>query len=194
MPVWMSTLLIAIAIAVVVALWAHAMTRQFPAPTQLRAINNAIWKRYTRVDLPTGPIPADNQPERADSVIAYVERIVDRQINKARGILPFNSIIIAALSFEKARSAQSPVAGGINLGWLLLFVTLGLAISSALCLRMFFVRWTSTDYGYFHLEFESTMEMIVRRSKIVEWATVIALASLIVGVALIAAIEFLARP
>jgi hypothetical protein len=85
--------MVAIAIAVVVALWAHAMTRQFPAPAHLHVINNAIWKRYTRSDLPTGPIPVDSQPERADGVIAYVERIVDRQINKARGILPFNSII-----------------------------------------------------------------------------------------------------
>jgi hypothetical protein len=97
------------------------------------------------------------------------------------------------LSFEEARSAQSLVVRGINLGWPLLFVILGLALSSALCLRTFLVRRTSTDYGYFHMEFESTTEMIVRRSKIVEWATVIALASLIVGVALVAAIEFLAQ-
>jgi hypothetical protein len=30
----------------------------------------------------------------AESALSYMERVIDRQINKARGILPFNSIIM----------------------------------------------------------------------------------------------------
>ena len=58
---------------------------------------------------PWGPGPAcfakavkarfSSAPETA---VTYLDRIIDRQLNKARGLLSFNSILIAALNIERS--------------------------------------------------------------------------------------------
>jgi hypothetical protein len=73
--VWFGLTLIGIA----VALW------MIPGTTQLEAIKKGLWKRGVGKDFPDYAV-GDRQD--ADRVISYVEKIIDRQINKARGILP----------------------------------------------------------------------------------------------------------
>jgi hypothetical protein len=60
------------------------------------------WVRYAREK------KLDDE-EIADRLISYLDRLVDRHINKARGILPFNSILLAVFTFE-ANRFRSPVS------------------------------------------------------------------------------------
>jgi hypothetical protein len=189
------TLIVTAIIAVVVVAVTLWSIKQFPnRTTTLDDIKYGFWQRYTGSDYPTAdPTDAKAQARGADGIISYLERVIDRQINKARGILPFNAIILAVFSFEKTNiQGHDPVACFVNTLWLLLFAMLGLAISSALCLLLFLVRWsTASEYKYFHRELATTVDVILTRSKIIEWATVISFASLVVGAALVAAIEFI---
>ena len=175
-----------------VIMWASIMTARFPGTTQLSEIRNGFWERCTGEPFPTTAVDARAQNEKADRVIAYIERVVDRQINKVRGILPFNSIIIAVFSFENAKlqPPHDPVIFNVNVRWLMLFVILGLAISNALCLKLFFVRWaTAREYAFFHNEFANGLDVILRRSKVTEWAIIISFTALITGAVLVALIE-----
>ena len=58
---------------------------------------NDLWRRA---------VPDNGNPTyqtSADRAVAHADRLVDRQINKVRGILPFNSIIMTVLGLERYR-------------------------------------------------------------------------------------------
>src|SRR5215469_6390602 len=120
-----------IAFVVIVAL--YAMDR-FPNPEELMHIKGVVWRRY---------VPNDNNVavQDADRAIGYTERIVDRQINKARGILPFNSIVIAVFSFERTRLPSELHIWNLNINGLIIFVMALLAVSSIFCLLLMLVNW-----------------------------------------------------
>ncbi len=41
-----------------------------------------------------------NESKPLEGAVTYIDRVIDRQLNKARGLLSFNSILLAALNFE----------------------------------------------------------------------------------------------
>jgi hypothetical protein len=173
--------------AVSVAIGIYAVSKLRTA--QLVAISQALQDRYFRRD-------ANNAVDRThpgdlEPMITYLDRVVDRQINKARGILPFNSVIIAVFSIERSRLTAPQVAWHIDLIAMLWFVIALLAISSFLCLSLFLVRWGEpANYG-FDTEVAMTTQMIAKRSRKIEWATVLSEIALIVGAAIIIVLEFI---
>jgi hypothetical protein len=191
----MCTGVMILAISLGVILWSYVMIKRFPDTTEMGKIKNGIWQRYTKDDFPSTAPGVKNQKDGADAAISYAERVIDRQINKARGILPFNSIVIAAFGLERTKlQAGHEVLFNVNITSLLLFAMFGLAVSSVLCLALFFVRWAKSEtYGFFHYELESTLDVLLKRSKIIEVATIISLSSLIVGGAVIGLIELVPK-
>jgi hypothetical protein len=73
--------------------WLMCKLCGIPFGEDLREISDAMFDRYPN--------------DRKSDAVAYTDRVVDRQINKARGILPFNSILIAILALEN-RSGVDP--------------------------------------------------------------------------------------
>ncbi len=156
---------------------------------------------------------ANDQLVAADRLLAYSERVLDRQIGKARAILPFNAILLAVVTVEHSRvpDALHPLAGSFaflrSFGFLarvpaalesleirttpVLVVTLvGLALSSLMCLRVLTTKWGPImRYGSFWHEASLTLRTVRARSRALEWATVIAQACLIAAVVLVAAAE-----
>ena len=145
---------------------------------------DALWRRYTGEDY----VPLTVKEERAlidgrlridvqnaDRLIAHMDRIVDRQINKARGILPFNSVLLAILAYEKDHLTQAAS----------LFLVITLAISSLCCLFMFPVQWSSDAYTSFSKELDAAVKLARSRSIYIEcaiWTSVVALIAMIVTV------------
>jgi hypothetical protein len=164
----------------------------FEEPDELRKLKNVLWNRSND----SGGDAAFVQ--NGDRVVAYADRIIDREINKARGILPFNSIIMTVLSIERARlSAPAPndllttsiVNYWIPIGvYLILLVILG--ISSWYCLLLFPVRWApSEEYTTFRAEFDRTFDLIHRRARRILFAIVLSGASLFIGLCFVAMTE-----
>jgi hypothetical protein len=158
---------------------------------QVVSIRNVLKNRYFP-KTSEGTVDKSN-PRSLEPLIGYLERVIDRQINKARGILPFNSVIIAAFSIERSRLSGPQVFWHVDLIAMLWFVIALLAVSSFLCLRLFRVRWGTPEDYEFENEVDRTAEMIGERSKTIEWATILSEISLGVGAALIVVIEFFPR-
>ena len=76
---------------------------------------------------------------KESDALNYVDRVVDRQINKARGILPFNSVIITALSLNNRSQYGGAIKGMLD--YLSHTVIAALFISSLLLLELFWVQW-----------------------------------------------------
>lgn len=114
--------------------------------------------------------------QNKDRAIAYLERIVDRIINKARGILPFNSIMIALLGasgplFHLQGTLYKSVLG---------IAFLSLIVSSLLALRLFVVHWADiSSFRSFNVEFENTLELVRSRSVALQFSIVCSAAALI---------------
>jgi|GEM_PF-1954029 len=136
-----------------------------------------IWRRY---DLPleNGKPCATcrHQPkynlDRAERALAYVERAIDRQINKVRGILAVDSILLVA-------SRLAPRVDGN--GWGSFFLQESqkfLYIAIVLCLFMFLLRF-SRSYGDFYSEFKNTVELFRRRAVLVQLAVALSMLALI---------------
>jgi hypothetical protein len=182
--------IIAIAVTTLLVIGAALLaTRTFPGPTKLSNIKRTFWHRYLLKDFPK--YDPDKDRQHADRLITYIERVIDRQINKARGILPFNSIIIAVFSLATGRlPANELVIWHVDMVVMLLFAIAGLAVSSVLCLILFlFYWWNSEDPKSFDVEFEDTLDIVRRRSTIIQWATMISLAALVLGTILVLAVE-----
>jgi hypothetical protein len=178
---------LSIVLSIVIFIFISKVPLPFWHKGRVEGIAAALWGRYhlgTAFDV-----------GNADRLITYVERIVDRQINKARGILPFNSIIIGVLSFERYRlDTQHGTYAGFDLVILLLFTMLCLGISSYLCLWLFLVRWGKDEnYGAFDMELKSTLFLIRWRSILIECATIISAWTLIFSAILIPLVELKAR-
>jgi hypothetical protein len=165
---------------------------KFPGDTQLDEIIGGLWKRSLNEDFPNPAVMDEKKRAEADRIIGYGERVVDRVINKARGILPFNSIVIAAFSFERTRLGANPLRLlNVNIDAMILLSMALLAASSILCLWLMLVRFGSiTDYASYANEIKSTIRFVKKRAVTLEVATILSLAAVILGIVLIAIIEF----
>ena len=161
---------------------------KFPDEKRLQTIVGQLKTRYVTKTTINGREQAD--PKGYESLISYLERIVDRQINKARGVLPFNSVIIAALGIERSLLTPPLEVAGLDVDWMLWYVIALLVISSVLCLNLFLVVW-GPSYD-FQGEVDNTAGLILSRSRTIELATILSLASLAIG-ALVTALIVYAR-
>jgi hypothetical protein len=176
------------------------LIQRLPNTEALEKFKLAVWKRYTnKAAFPEEVEPIDAAGvQNADRAITYLDRIIDRQINKVRGILPFNSIIIAALSIERSRinygisvcpSLISLLHDVTILDTLTAIACLG--YSSILCLRLFLVYWGPIEqYETFDAEVRASADVIRNRSSIIEKSVLISMASLFIAVLSVLLIEF----
>jgi hypothetical protein len=175
----------------VVAFAAFTVQILVPASGPLQGIKKALWKRQTGDDFP-------KEDQKARDLLSYLERVIDRQINKARGILPFNSVILAVLSIERSRipfSLHDPEGWHTYLLAFLFLVMFGLAASSALCLVLFVVHWgPASQYGEFNTEVEGTVSLIRIRSVLLQYAIVLSAASLLFGAIVVLTSEWNFQP
>jgi hypothetical protein len=207
---------VAIGVVVLLVLIVGAWrSRRIPKRTQVDALVATLGKRYLGEDWSEKFAPATSeQMQKADHLIGYADRILERQVAKAQGLLPFNAIILAVMSFERGRLPDTlglptippGFLGGsldfvaralervspceIRLFYLLVVTMIALALSSLLCLKVLSNRWRPIrDYESFHQDVSTSFQAVRARSKTLEWATVIAQASVIVAVVLIACAE-----
>jgi hypothetical protein len=118
-------------------------------------------------------------PEEADKALSYLERVVDRIINKARGILPFNSLVMAIVTFQLRDAKASRM-------WLCMSIIL-LGVATFMLLRMFGAHFgTMQDYASIEVEAKHTARIIIERAVALNRAIFLA-----VGGLLIAALCFL---
>jgi hypothetical protein len=186
-------------IPVVVFLAAAYRISKLPTADKMKEFRDALWKRYINKDYDHfGDTKDDDDRQHADRLLAYVERILDRQINKARGILPFNSIIVAVLAFERNTrinfALQNSDVGHVQVLVLLYIVMIGLVISSFLCLMLFLFYWgEDKSFISFAEDINGTILLIRKRGLLIEWATILSMACLVVGVVLVAIVKMIAR-
>jgi hypothetical protein len=93
---------------------------------------------------------ADDAGEKA---VKYVDTIVDRQINKASGLLAFNSILYAATTISTANSMPQTVCGFLALA------------SSIILVPMMFVLWGQpSQYKTAQADFQDACKSAYRKS------------------------------
>jgi hypothetical protein len=172
-----------------VAALLHTVAGKGPDEADIEAVKTNLWLRYhPRVAAERGAagareaVEADTEIlERAaasadgasDRALAYVERVIDRQINKLRGVLSFDALIIAFLSLERQRIATASLGPDFATGCLLFLtlVLLMLVISSVMCLDLFRVIWSKpTNFQDFETEHGTTVKLVAERTKVVERA------------------------
>ena len=105
----------------------------------------------------------DAHPMMGDAAVAYVDRIIDRQLTKVRGILAFDGLILTFLGLMSRGAAMLDVADRHRLPVLLLMALL--AASSGICLFQFRARWGYVaDLQTFSREIAATLALARRRS------------------------------
>jgi hypothetical protein len=149
---------------------------------------DTLWRRHTGEDFQNLTVDQEravvNSRPRIDNkigetLISIMGRITDRQINKARGILPFNSVLLAILAYEKDHLNQTNS---------LVLIAL-LSLSSLCCLFMFPVKWTRSDPSTsISKEFDGLVRIARQRSMLIECAIEASAAALIMVALAIAAI------
>ncbi len=129
-----------------------------------------LWARYELPRGDTESCPKCHKPilnvQNADRAVTYVERVIDRQINKVRGLLTVGAIlIVAARTILKPENADP---------WSVFFGSEALVclyIAIAVCLWLFFVRFGDVKhYKDFITEFDGTVELVRERSILIQLA------------------------
>jgi hypothetical protein len=181
---------LAASIAIGVALvWSVIATLRFPGVVATNTLRDNLWRRYLDKAYPNYVATDPNDRTGADRLVSYAERIIDRQINKARGILPFNSIVIAAFGFERGQIDQSlTVLKNVDVRFMLVLAMALLALSSLLCLVLMLVRY-GPSYAAFAAEIQSTIHLVRQRSVVLEVAIICSIVALVVGALMIGLIE-----
>jgi hypothetical protein len=183
---------LAASIAIGVALvWSLIATLRFPGFVAINQLRDDLWRRYLDKVYPDYLATDPNDRTGADRLISYAERIIDRQINKARGILPFNSIVIAAFGFERGEIAEGlTVLNNVDVRFMLILAMALLALSSLLCLGLMLVRFGPlASYAVFSTEIHSTIHVVWQRSVVLEVAVICSIVALVIGALLIGLIE-----
>jgi hypothetical protein len=119
-----------------------------------------------------GPVRSNGEAG-GDRAIAYVERVIDRQINKLRGVLSFDALIIAFLSIERTRlpAAQAGADFATSCLFLIAVVLVLLVASSVMCLDLLRVRWPPPDnFTDFASEHRTTVKLVAERTRTIERA------------------------
>jgi hypothetical protein len=161
----------------------HVSHRSVPYNTvpDIKSAFNARYKLHLKED-------------EGDRAMAYLERVIDRQINKIRGVLSFDAIVLALISLELRR-----VSGTGALSIAETFLICGLLASGALvmmaclrCLAMFRVEVEQPDnFASFSSEVNSSMDLIVSRLIPLDHAVRLSWWSVVYVTALIACYETL---
>jgi hypothetical protein len=119
----------------------------------------------------------DAHPMMGDAAVAYVDRIIDRQLTKVRGILAFDGLILTFLGLISHGIAALDIAGTHEMPVLLLMGLL--AASSGICLFQFRARWGYVaDFQTFSRETAATLALARRRSFWIERTVRLSLLSL----------------
>ncbi|UMY18500.1 hypothetical protein MMB17_03945 [Methylobacterium organophilum] len=133
---------------------------------EVRIFRENMWKRYTGKSFPD-----EGDGTQAGAALLYLDRIVDRLINKARGILPFNSILIVIANLERALDAHKEL---INAS------LVSLVVSTVLLINLFWVHWGDVDhYASAAREFGATVRIIWVRSMIMQISIFLSLLGLV---------------
>jgi len=142
-----------------------------PSLEVMTEISSHLWARYAPAELPSEE--GRNQPSIAeqDRALTYLERIVDRQLNKVRGVLTFNALILAAF-----RNSDCP---GV---FLLVPICACLIV-----LPILRVNWGSPQrFQLIKSEFDSMMVSVWRRSRLIDLSILLSfVAPFLVAVSLI---------
>ena len=110
--------------------------------------------------VPNGAVAGDG-----DRAVAYADRIIDRQLNKARGVLTFDSILVAS---SKIGSTTDRLTMGMA------------ALSALICLVLLWVYWGSpSQYQSYLSEVSETIPTIRKRTFILAAAIALAIAATI---------------
>ena len=150
-----------------------AMTWFPDIPRGTEGHHEALTSRFEKSD----DDAIDDHPSYGDAAVAYVDRIVDRQLTKARGILAFDGLILAFLGMIARASTELDIATAHMVPALLLMGLL--AGSSAICLFLFRARWGYVaDFRTFSREMAATLALTRRRSFWIERTVRLSLLSL----------------
>ena len=132
------------------------------------------------------PKAADDDPTSGAAAVAYVDRIVDRQLTKVRGILAFDGLMLTFLGLVARGMPMLDIASLHKVPVLLSMATL--ATSSGICLSQFRARWGYVaDLQTFSGEIAATFALARRRSFWIERAVRLSLLALAGIAALLAA-------
>ena len=105
-----------------------------------------------------------------EQAVVYADRITDRQINKARGLLSFNSVLFAVFAFHPDTFVMRP------------FGTLLTLVSSLMLVLLMYVSWApAKDFVSAETDFRNSCRVCYRRAWILTVAIVLSLVS--VGIA-----------
>lgn len=138
--------------------------------------HSALTARFEGKD--EGDPPAvDQHPAYGDAAVAYVDRIIDRQLTKVRGVLAFDGLILTFLGLIARGTSPIDIGAGRGLPIALLMAQLGLA--SGICLFQFRARWGYVaDFTTFSREIAATLALARRRSFWIERAVRLSLLAL----------------
>jgi hypothetical protein len=130
-----------------------------PDEAKIKQFTSYVWDRYKSTDVASG--------ERA---IGYIYRDVDRQINKARGVLTFDALFLAVVRgyYLGPDEATLKAAAGDFWGTLFFYDPMCfLVVAILICLYLFLVRWGGdmSEYSVFESEFRAA-------ANILRWRTI----------------------
>lgn len=166
---------------------------RLPIGKELRRFKTSIWNKYHFDDQ-----RSDQLIQNKDRAIAYVERIIDREINKARGILPFNSILLVMVNFsheylKNFHSTNLCTEFLIHNTYKIILIDLGL--SCVLLLEMFAVFWGQVElYNEWEEEIETSIRLSRNRAMVLDVTIVVSAVCLIVILAIDVALPIFASP
>jgi hypothetical protein len=165
------------AVATAAASWAGRVAATAPEKASVDALAQSVRAAIDFYKSAVSSAEANSQKldvQRGDRLMSYVERIIDRQINKARGILTFDGIMIVAVRYYDTPPATPP-----NVAYVLSTQALWIAI--LLCLFLCWVHWGKPDRKPdFETEFEDSAALIRNRSILVQWAVYLSVGSVVV--------------
>lgn len=144
---------------VIAAIWAMLWFPDIPGGTE--GHHSALTARFETKGGETKAV--DAHPMMGDAAVAYVDRIIDRQLTKVRGILAFDGLILTFLGLVAGRAPTQDITGQHHAPLLLLMGLL--AASSGICLFQFRARWGYVaDFATFSREIATTLALARRRS------------------------------
>ncbi|MDB5679760.1 hypothetical protein [Sphingomonas bacterium] len=160
-------------------IWAMIWFPDIPRGTE--GHHEALTARFEK-SAAAPPEAIDQHPTYGDAAVAYVDRIIDRQLTKVRGILAFDGLILTFLGLISRGAAMLDIADHHEVPVLSLMALL--AASSAICLFQFRARWGYVaDLQTFSREIAATLALARRRSFWIERTvrlSILALAGIVV--------------
>jgi hypothetical protein len=132
-----------------------------PSRPQIEEVSVSIWQRF----------------EKEQDAVTYIHREIDRQINKVRGILTFDGILLVAFRFDFSKADH----------WIQLLSAAALFYISAsilISLSIFLVQWGDLNsYKNFRGEYDFKAQVVGTRTKLVNSAVVLSgLSALVIAI------------